>query len=96
MLKYKINRESLIYIYFSFIRPVIEYGDEVSDNCTEEQSKRLENVQIEAARIIIGLKRNSSVSYLYKGLGRETLKTRRKNNKRTLLFKIINNYVPDY
>ena len=96
MLKYKISRESLINIYFSFIRPVLEYGDVVWDNCTEEQSKLLESVQIEAARIITGLRRNSSVNHLYKELGWETLKTRRKNNKLILLFKIINNYVPDY
>ena len=75
MLKYKISRESLINIYFSFIRPVLEYGDVVWDNCTEEQSKLLESVQIEAARIITGLRRNSSVNHLYKELGWETLKT---------------------
>lgn len=55
ILKYKINRESLIKIYFAFIRPVLEYGDVVWDNCTDEQSNLLESIQIEAARIITGL-----------------------------------------
>ena len=66
MIKNKISRESLINIYLSFIRPVLEDGDVVWDNCAEEQSKLLESVQIEAARIITGLRRNSSVNYLYK------------------------------
>lgn len=89
ILKYKINRESLIKIYFAFIRPVLEYGDVVWDNCTDEQSNLLESIQIEAARIITGLRRNSSKQYLYQELGWETLKKRRNNHKLILLFKIF-------
>lgn len=96
ILKYKINRESLIKIYFAFIRPVLEYGDVVWDNCTDEQSNLLESIQIEAARIITGLRRNSSKQYLYQELGWETLKKRRNNHKLILLFKILNNYTPEY
>lgn len=55
ILKYKINRESLIKIYFAFIRPVLEYGDVVWDNCTDEQSNLLESIQIEAARLLLVL-----------------------------------------
>lgn len=36
-------------MYFSFIRPVLEYGDVVWDNITQTQI--LENIQLEAARI---------------------------------------------
>lgn len=96
ILKYKIYRESLIKIYFAFIRPVLEYGDEVWDNFTDEQSNLLESIQIEAARIITGLRRNSSKQYLYQELGWETLKKRRSNHKLILLFKILNNYTPEY
>ena len=66
------------------------------DNCTEEQSKLLESLRIEAARINTGFEIHNYVKYLYKELGWETLKTRRKNHKLIFLFKIINNYVLDY
>lgn len=94
ILKYKINNESLIKIYFEFIRPVLEYGDVVWGNCTDEQSNLLESIQIEAARIITGLRRNSTKQYLYQKLGWETLKKRRNNHELIILFKILNNYIP--
>lgn len=59
----------MIKIYFAIIRPVLEYGDVVWDNCTNEQSNLLESIQIEAARIITGRRRNSSKQYLYQKLG---------------------------
>lgn len=40
-LKYELNKESLTKIYISFIRPILEYGDVVSDNCIQEQSNLL-------------------------------------------------------
>lgn len=95
-LKYKLNRESLIKIYISFIRPILEYGDVVWDNCTQEQSNLLESVQIEAGRIITGLRRTSSRQNLYNELGWETLSDRRKKHKVTLMYKILNNYTPKY
>lgn len=47
-IKYKSNKEFLIKIYISFIRPILEYSDVVWDNCTQEQSNLLDSVQIEA------------------------------------------------
>ena len=43
MLKYQVSREAFINIYFSFIRPVQEYGDIVGDNCTLYYSNLLES-----------------------------------------------------
>ena len=60
---------SLIHIYFAFIRPVLEYGDVVWGNCTKKESDLLESVQIEAGRIITGLRCNSSRQKLYHELG---------------------------
>ena len=81
MFKYKMDRSSLIQIYLSFIRPVLEYGDVVWDNCSQQNSDLLESVQIEAARIITGLRRNSSKSNLYTELGIEPLSERRQKHK---------------
>ena len=35
-LKYTLDRKSLETIYKTFIRPILEYGDVVFDNCTQE------------------------------------------------------------
>jgi hypothetical protein len=43
-------------MYLTFIRPVLEYASEVWDNCGQTNSDRLEKVQLEAARIVTGLK----------------------------------------
>jgi hypothetical protein len=61
------------YIYLSFIRPVIEYADIVWDNCTLHESNLLESVQVEAGRIITGLRINSSKTKLYVEFGCELL-----------------------
>ena len=38
-LKFQLDRKSLQIIYFSFIRPLLEYGDVVWSNCTLYESK---------------------------------------------------------
>ena len=77
MLKHILDRGTLIKIYLAFIIPVLEYGDVVWGNCTKDNSELLEKVQIEAARIIKGLRVNSSKSNLYGKLGWEPLQARR-------------------
>ena len=49
--------------------PFFEYGDIVWDNCLIKDSKILEDLQVEAARKITGLRHNSSQSKLYGELG---------------------------
>ena len=65
MLKRSLCRDALVKIYMSFIRPVLEYGDIVWDNCSERESTILEDIQITEARIITGLRINSSRCNLY-------------------------------
>ena len=38
-LKFKLDRKSLEIIYTAFIRPLLEYGDVIWDNCTEYEKK---------------------------------------------------------
>ena len=56
-LKFVLDRKSLQTIYFSFIRPLLEYADVVWDNCTQYEADELEKIQIEAARIVTGATR---------------------------------------
>ena len=60
-LKFDLDRYSLQIIYFSFIRPLLEYADIVWNNCTQYESLGLEQIQYEAARIVTGATRLASV-----------------------------------
>ena len=91
MLKHQVSR-----IYFSFIRPVLEYADIVWDNGTLHESNLSESIQVEAGRIITGLRINSSKTILYEELGWEPLCKRREKHKLILMYKIINGHTPNY
>ena len=41
-------------MYFAYIRPLLEYGDVVWDNCILESKKLIDAVHVEAARIVTG------------------------------------------
>jgi hypothetical protein len=57
---------------------------------------KLENVQIEAARIVTGGTRLVSINSLYKETGWETLQARRENHKKNYFYKMVNGLVPPY
>ena len=69
----------------SFIRPILEYGDIILDNCSERDTALLEDVQVTAARIIAGIRINSSRTILFTELGWDALSVRRKVHKLILL-----------
>ena len=56
-LKFQLDRESLQTIYFSFIRPLLEYADD----CTRYESNELDKIQNEAARIVTGATKLASI-----------------------------------
>ena len=95
-LKYKLDRGSLEQIYFSFIRPKLEYGCHIWDNCTTSNSFALENVQIKVARIVTGARKGTSRELLLTELGWPTLGDRRKGFKLKALINIINKRSPPY
>jgi hypothetical protein len=95
-LKYRLNRNYFEKNYLTFIRPVLEYASEVWDNCGQINSDRLEKVQLEAARIVMGLPSFASINSIYIETGWEKLKTRREVRKLFLFYKIVNGQVPDY
>jgi len=64
-LKFILDRKSLVTIYTSFIRPILEYADVVFDNMTTSDSDDLESIQAEGARIITGATRLVSLQNLY-------------------------------
>ena len=94
--KFILDRKTLEKIYLTFIRPILEYADVVWDNKTLFLINKLENVQIEAARIVTGGTRLVSINSLYKETGWETLQARRENHKKIYFYKMVNGLVPPY
>ena len=58
-LKFNLDRKSLETIYLTFIRPLLEYGDVIWDNCTQYEKNELDKIQNEAARITTRFLRQS-------------------------------------
>lgn len=95
-LKYDLDRKTLTIMYFTFIRPMIEYCDIIIDNCPEYYKTKLEQVNIEAARIATGATRLVSIETLFSECGWDKLEIRREKHKLTQFFKIVNNLTPEY
>ena len=79
-----------------YIRPVLEYASEVWDGCSFTDINRLEQVQLNATRIVTGLPIFASLRSLYNETGWDTLAHKRKRKKLILMYKIANNDVPSY
>ena len=95
-LKFKLDRKSLETIYLTFIRPILEYGDVLWDNCSQYEKNELEKIQNEAARIATGATKIVSLNALYNEIQWENLEERRKKHKLTLFYKMKSNLCPNY
>jgi hypothetical protein len=93
-IKFKVSRNFLENIYMTFIRPLLEYSCEVWNSCWV--ADRLEQLQLEASRIVTGLAAYASLSSLYAETGWEKLSTRRKIRKLSLFYNIVKGDTPDY
>ncbi len=80
-LKHKLDRKSLETIYTSFIRPLLEYGDVIWDNCTQYEKDELDKIQNEALRISTGTTKLISIQLLYEEIGWESLSLRRNKSQ---------------
>jgi hypothetical protein len=88
--RFILERKTLEKIYLTFIRPILEYAGVVWDNNTFFLINKLENVQIEAARIVTGGTRLVYINRLCKETGCETPQARRNFHK------MVNGLVPPY
>ena len=95
-LKYKLSRRTLVTLYTTLVRPVLENGSILYDNCTAQDSDMLEAVQLEAARVCTGALWNTSREKLLMELGWDRLHTRRKYFKLNTFYKIKHGLVPAY
>ena len=52
--QYKLSRHHLEMCMSMFVLPILDYGDILYDNCTEMDKHKLEDVQLAAARLVVG------------------------------------------
>jgi hypothetical protein len=68
-LKFILNRNNLNKIYLTYILPLLEYAYKLWDGCYSRDADKLEQLQLEAARIITGCQnfqaRNPYTQYMY-------------------------------
>jgi hypothetical protein len=95
-LKYRLSRTNLDKLYLVYIRPRFEYACELWDNCGIGNSQKLEQLQLEAARIVTGLPIFIKTEILYIETGWELLSVRRKRRKLQLFYNIVNKNTPNY
>ena len=95
-LKFRVSRKSLVKIYISYIRPLLEYSDSVWDNRSSNSKKQLESINIEAARIITGATKLCSIEKHFNDFGWETIQSRCNEHKRVLLYKVLHSLAPNY
>ena len=95
-LQFRLSRKSLESLYFSFIRPVLEYGSVVWDGCTTSDCQELEKVNLAAARVVTGATFGTSHELLYQESGFEKLSERRVKSKLIMFYKIVNGDAPQY
>jgi hypothetical protein len=93
-LQYELSRENLEKLYLVYIRPIFEYACEVWDNCGVRNPNKLDQLQLEAARI--GFPIFASSILIYKELGWDSLAERRKRRTLQMFYNVQNNNAPRY
>jgi hypothetical protein len=94
--KFILDRKTLEKIYFTFVRPLLEYGDVIWDNMSMSLNQKIENVQLEVSRIVTGGTRLVSLNNLYMNTGLEKLKDRREKHKLVQFYKMTKKLTPHY
>ena len=77
-----VSRQSLLTIYKSFARPILDYGDIIYDKPHKDSFiEKIERVRYNACLVITGAFKGTSRERLYQELGLESLKDRRWHRK---------------
>ena len=91
-----LSTKQKIDIYKTMIRPVLEYGSVLFDNCSVCDNLKIESCQRTAALICTGAMRRTETKLLFEYLRWDSLEDRRKISKTSLFHKIIHNQAPLY
>ena len=92
-----VPRKTLLCIYKSYIRPLLDYADIIYDQPNNAPlCDKIESVQYNAALAITGASRGTSRDRLYQELGLESLSDRRWYHRLVHIFKIVKGFCPQY
>ena len=79
LLSFKLSRNSLEILYFTFVRSVLEYSNELFSSATKENLELFDKIQKRAGKIVSGAIRGTSSIKTYTELSWESLQSRREN-----------------
>ena len=94
--KFKLRRNILERMYLVFVRPILEYADIVWAGAHTSDLMKLDQLQVEALRIVTGCTARSNIANLYKESNWEGLEKRRENHILKMIYRIVNNQAPSY
>jgi hypothetical protein len=92
----KLTRRQIETMYLSAIRPILEYGSVLFDNCSIHDSKLIESAQRRAAVLSTGAIRRTETSKLFAETGWDSLKIRRMRAKMMCFYQIAKGTSPFY
>ena len=93
---FTLSRQNLDKMTLPILYPCLEDACELWDDCTHDDTNKIERVQHEATRIVTGLPKYANIDSLYFETGWETLQSRRKRRKLSLFYKIHHQDCPSY
>ena len=95
-LKHSVDRKTLGNIYLISIHPKLEYVSIIWHACTNQEANMLENVKLNAPKIVIGVKRVPSHDNIYKECSWPLLSERHEQEQLIQFCKMIHNDSPPY
>jgi len=95
-LKMKVDRKSLEVMYRSFVQPSMEYASVVWGGSYDSDILKLENIHLDAMRLITGATARSNIIKVHEEFGGYTVQDRIKQATLTMLFKIVRGNAPQY
>ena len=95
-LKYKVDKDTLEEVYFSFIRPKLEYGSHIWDNCNIGNKEALDTYQMNIARIVTGARKGTSHELIRNELNWLNLRERREGTALKNCIHFVNKSAAQY
>ena len=90
-LKYKLDKKTLEIMYYTFVRPTMEYANVVWGGTYDSNIVKLEQIQIDAMRIVTGATARSNIAKLYEEVSWTKIHDRINNAKVIVVYKLVNN-----
>ena len=92
-----VSRQTLLTIYKSFVRPILDYADIIYDKPHKGSFiEKIERLQYNACLVTTGTFKGTLREHLYQELGLESLKDRRWHRKLCFFYKIVKGLSPKY